>query len=195
MIVPWLVSFVGLALVYALAATAGTLALAALAGRFPGWRVVPFLLSTLFFLFLTQHPFPDPARLVCPAPASAVQLVPFDFWRPIMRLWQRDVGPVRFFGNQFVLATLMNYVLCGLIGMALARHTNRLGVAVLFGLGMTLLVEFTQLTGIWGLYPCAYRQFNVDDLILNSLGVVTGFLLARVWQRRRNMAAREGRSD
>jgi glycopeptide antibiotics resistance protein len=36
-----------------------------------------------------------------------------------------------------------------------------------------------QLTGIWGLYPCAYRQFNVDDLMLNAIGVVVGFLMAR----------------
>jgi glycopeptide antibiotics resistance protein len=43
-----------------------------------------------------------------------------------------------------------------------------------------LAVELTQLTGIWGLYPCPYRQFDVDDLILNTTGVVIGFALARV---------------
>ena len=74
----------------------------------------------------------------------------------------------------------MNFVTCVVIGLTLARHTSRLRAALCFGAGLTLSVELTQLTGLWGLYPCAYRQFNVDDLMLNALGVVVGVLLARI---------------
>lgn len=31
---------------------------------------------------------------------------------------------------------------------------------------------------MWGLYPCPFRLFDVDDLILNTLGAVVGSLLA-----------------
>jgi hypothetical protein len=46
------------------------------------------------------------------------------------------------------------------------------------GLSVSLLIETTQLTGIWGLYDCAYRYFDVDDLLLNTSGAVLGSLLA-----------------
>lgn len=187
-----LAEFVGLAMVYATLATAAFLALAAAVGRFPGWRAVPFLLLTLTFLFMTQHPFPDPAKLVCPVPSATPRLEPFNFWFTVETIRARGEPWYEYFANVNLLAAAMNYILCVFIGMALANHTARLSIAVAFGLGMTLLVEFTQLTGIWGLFPCAYRQFNVDDLILNSLGVVSGFLLARYWQRRGRTVGREG---
>ena len=61
--------------------------------------------------------------------------------------------------------------------------------AVLAGLGTSLLIEFTQLTGVWGIYDCAYRVFDVDDLITNTVGALCGSLLALVVPRRhRGMA-------
>lgn len=56
--------------------------------------------------------------------------------------------------------------------------------AVLAGLGTSLLIEFTQLTGVWGIYDCAYRVFDVDDLITNTVGALCGSLLALVVPRR-----------
>lgn len=61
--------------------------------------------------------------------------------------------------------------------------------AVLAGLGTSLLIEFTQLTGVWGIYDCAYRVFDVDDLITNTVGALCGSLFALVVPRRhRGMA-------
>jgi glycopeptide antibiotics resistance protein len=50
-------------------------------------------------------------------------------------------------------------------------------VATAVGALVSVLVETTQLTGIWGLYPCAYRTFDVDDVILNTSGALIGSLL------------------
>jgi uncharacterized RDD family membrane protein YckC len=36
------------------------------------------------------------------------------------------------------------------------------------------------LTGGWGLYRCAYRTFDVDDMIANTVGLLAGCLLAPV---------------
>ena len=36
----------------------------------------------------------------------------------------------------------------------------------------------------WGIYPCAYRVFDVDDLLMNTLGAVLGSALALVVPRR-----------
>jgi hypothetical protein len=56
-------------------------------------------------------------------------------------------------------------------------------------LGVSLLIEFTQLTGDWFLYPCAYRLFDVDDLAANTSGALLGGFAAPVlalvpWQHR-----------
>ena len=43
------------------------------------------------------------------------------------------------------------------------------------GFLVTLSFETTQLTGLWGLYEHPYRLFDVDDLMLNTLGAMIGF--------------------
>lgn len=50
--------------------------------------------------------------------------------------------------------------------------------ALLAGLALSLFFELSQLTGIWGLAPCPYRVFDVDDLITNSTGAAFGFWMA-----------------
>ncbi|HWU22964.1 MAG TPA: VanZ family protein [Nocardioides sp.] len=57
-------------------------------------------------------------------------------------------------------------------------------VTTLLGLGTSLLIETTQGTGVWHLYPCAYRLFDVDDLIVNTVGALLGALLAAAFVRR-----------
>lgn len=61
-----------------------------------------------------------------------------------------------------------------------ARHLFGAGKLTGVGLGalVSLLIEVTQLTGIWGLYDCAYRLFDVDDLIANTAGAAVGVFLA-----------------
>ncbi|GAB3275586.1 VanZ family protein [Parasphingorhabdus pacifica] len=60
------------------------------------------------------------------------------------------------------------------------RHLRGRGMtaALLTGFGVSMLIELTQLTGIWFLYPCPYRLFDVDDLIANSAGALVGGMLA-----------------
>ncbi|WP_238600552.1 VanZ family protein [Metasolibacillus meyeri] len=52
--------------------------------------------------------------------------------------------------------------------------------AFLLGIGLTLFYEITQVTGIYGIYNCPYRIFDVDDLLLNSTGSLLGFFIAPV---------------
>ena len=59
-------------------------------------------------------------------------------------------------------------------------------VATLAGFGLSLLVELTQKTGDWHLYSCAYRLFDVDDLLVNTLGATVGSLLSILVVRRRD---------
>src|SRR5699024_783337 len=46
------------------------------------------------------------------------------------------------------------------------------------GFGVSLAIELTQLTGNWFTYPCAYRLFDTDDLIANTVGAAIGVVAA-----------------
>jgi glycopeptide antibiotics resistance protein len=181
----WLAGFVGGALLWALGLTALGAGSLRLAGRrlwasARGRAGIVFAFLVLFFLALALHPFPDRATLACPVPGTEPRLVPFRFaWR-MAELAARPAQIPAIVTRIGFGSAVMNFLICAAIGAALARWTRRgAGAAVLFGATLTLGVEFTQLTGLWGLYPCAYRLFDVDDLVLNLAGVVAGFVLAR----------------
>jgi len=175
----WFVHFFGLALVYASVATVLLVGLAAGWRGRAAWRWTPLVLATAFFVFLTQHPFPVADQMVCPMARAEPQLQPLRFMDTASMLMDRNAGLAGWLGNKTIAATIMNVVTCVLIGMAMAPHVTRFRTALLSGAVLTLTVELTQLTGVWGLFPCAYRQFNVDDISANMLGVAIGFAVAR----------------
>lgn len=77
--------------------------------------------------------------------------------------------------NGSVQQFALNVVLFVPLGVLL-RRSFRLGmlrVGVL-GFAVSPAIELTQLTGVWGLYPCPYRMFDVDDLIANTAGALAG---------------------
>ncbi|MEP0714180.1 MAG: VanZ family protein, partial [Algoriphagus sp.] len=49
---------------------------------------------------------------------------------------------------------------------------------VLIGFLASLFFEITQLSALYGLYPCRYRHFEVDDLMTNTFGCFIGFVIA-----------------
>ncbi|PYE82220.1 VanZ family protein [Pseudoroseicyclus aestuarii] len=187
MSLPELLAFAAACLLYALVAAAAVLALwAALRGARAALRAAPAVLSTAFFLALTHYPFPAPGQLDCSQGGMPPRLVPLvRLGQEIAALWRAGAPPAAWLGDLDVFPALMNLLLCALIGLALAPLIARARGAALFGLGLTLAVEISQLTGVFGLYDCAYRQFDVDDIILNLLGVVLGHAAGRAWLRRR----------
>ncbi|WP_159700151.1 VanZ family protein [Arthrobacter sp. 18067] len=77
------------------------------------------------------------------------------------------------------------------------RETSGLGVTGTLTSRATLQVVFNVVLFIpWGIYDCAYRLADVDDLITNTLGALIGALIAPLVhsfmpQRRELRAARD----
>lgn len=49
--------------------------------------------------------------------------------------------------------------------------------ALCLGFALSMFLELTQLSGLYGIYPRPYRLFDTSDLINNSLGTLVGFWL------------------
>jgi glycopeptide antibiotics resistance protein len=55
--------------------------------------------------------------------------------------------------------------------------------AVAIGFLTSMFYEMTQLSGVWGIYPYAFRCPDVDDLMNNTLGCMIGFWMAPLLMR------------
>lgn len=104
-------------------------------------------------------------------------------------IWTRDHagGLLAILREPALLQVALNVLLFVPLGYFLRVIVKR-GVvtAAIVGLAVSLLVELTQLTGDWHLYACAYRKFDVDDLMVNTLGAIGGSLLSYVFLDRRD---------
>lgn len=147
------------------------------------WLRTLIVYSFVFYLlcayFLVLLPLPENRAAVVPY-AQTPQLVPFNFvheflaettfstsdpstWLPVLR-------------DPYIYEALFNVLLLVPLGMYLRYYFRRTWWQTL-GLGflVTLSFELTQLTGLWGLYAHPYRLFDVDDLLMNTLGAMVGF--------------------
>ncbi len=135
----------------------------------------------------TLLPLPEPSTIRCVSP----QLRPFQFVSDILDYPTGSLGEL--VRNPAVMQAVLNIALFLPLGFLLRVPWNRgVIVATIAGFGVSLAIETTQLTGVWGIFPCAYRLFDVDDLIMNTLGAVVGSLVALAFRgllRRRRATA------
>jgi glycopeptide antibiotics resistance protein/uncharacterized RDD family membrane protein YckC len=152
-------------------------------GRAGGWTTLVFY-SFLFYMlaaFLqTIIPLPRDGGAYCAGHtyASSPQLRPFYFIEVIQQRARGQWGISAILHNGVLWSTALNVVLLFPLGLFL-RYVTKLGVfaATAAGFGVALFFELTQLTGLWFIYPCAYRLFSVDDIILNTFGAFLGALI------------------
>lgn len=118
----------------------------------------------------TMYPLPENAAEYCTTHHIAPQLNILQF-----------IGDIRVDGLYAILQLVMNVVLFMPFGY-MATRWWRMGwiKVVICGAFFSLFIELTQLTGVWGVYPCAYRQFDVDDLLTNTFGAVLGACVALI---------------
>ncbi len=128
-------------------------------------------------LTYTWLPLPDPDTLSC-ADAPTPRFVPFGFVEDIARAMLRDGWPAGLWSFT-VLQVVLNVILFVPWGVVVRQFLHRsLLVATVSGFAASLVIETAQLTGLFGIYPCAYRMFDVDDLLVNTLGAFLGALAA-----------------
>ncbi|MBP2325141.1 glycopeptide antibiotics resistance protein [Kibdelosporangium banguiense] len=153
-------------------------------GRAGGWATLVFY-CFLFYLLAavmqTVIPLPRNPESYCATQtyASTPQLRPFYFIEVVEQRSRGRWSLGAMMRNPALWSTTLNVVLLLPLGFFLRYMAkSRFLAATAIGFGVSLLFELTQLTGLWFVYPCAYRLFSVDDLILNTAGAAIGWLIA-----------------
>lgn len=142
--------------------------------------ILAFMLYLVAIPMYTLLPTGIDIAAVCARGAgAATQMRPFQFVEDVREIMQHASSPQAVLTSATVQQVVFNVLLFVPLGVFL-RRLNRLPwwAVVAAGIGTTLLIEFTQYTGNWGFAECAYRVFDVDDLILNTAGTCIGLLLA-----------------
>ncbi|MBS1672944.1 MAG: VanZ family protein [Actinobacteria bacterium] len=148
-------------------------------GRLSPGRLLLWLAALIYFLAIwtyTLLPLPDPDELRCVG-AILDPMAVVDDIRTALASGHPLTHPA-------MLQLVFNVMLFAPLGF-FVRVLGGRGIltALLVGLGLSLFIETTQLTGVWGLYPCAYRFFDVGDLMTNTLGAVLGSVAGLVVPR------------
>ena len=174
-----------------------------LRGRFQRARAFTHYAFWLFFLSvvtLIVMPLPDVTPGFCGMheDAGAPELRPFSFAGDIARhsgLTRQRFSVQRLLGAASFQLAIINIVAFIPLGIYLAAVLRRnIWQAVLIAFGCTLFLEVMQGTGLFGLYPCPYRHFNVDDLMLNTFGSVLGIAAVYIRNGFSNHSTRPYRS-
>lgn len=78
---------------------------------------------------------------------------------------------------------LFNILLTLPFGLYLNLHfKQKFGLTFAYTIGLTLFFELTQLSALYGLYPRPYRLFDVDDILLNTIGSIIGFAMGQFYK-------------
>nr|WP_275547946.1 VanZ family protein [Clostridium cuniculi] len=113
--------------------------------------------------------------------------MPFNFIRDILKEASINIYNPRtyvsiFTGRAFFQA-FFNVLLTLPLGVYIRYLFKKdIKVTMLVCFLFSIFVEVTQLTGIYGIYKYPYRLFDVDNLMLNTLGGVIGFYIEPVFE-------------
>lgn len=148
-------------------------------GSFLGMRVFIFYTFMLYLLCaycLVILPLPDES-VVALRGGYSYSIVPFTFIKDIIKEFIKNKS---IFTNRALVQVIFNIIMTIPFGMYLRYFFEcSLKKTILLGFLLSLFFELTQLTGLYFIYPYNYRLFDVDDLMLNTLGTFIGYLLVK----------------
>ena len=157
-------------------------------GLYRRYDRMPFLPSALVgaavlyafgLVAFTLFPIPADSAAACANETAGWRIEPLASFREAADEASR-LGPGSFLTSAAFLQEVMNVVLLMPLGILIGLSGRRpWWVAAAAGLGVSLLIETTQGTGVWGLYDCPYRLAEFDDLLTNTTGAVLGWFVGR----------------
>ncbi|MBP3569904.1 MAG: VanZ family protein [Lachnospiraceae bacterium] len=147
-----------------------------------------FLLYVLCVIGLVFFPLPSMDGAVA-GTAHGVQIIPFRFVCDIIRetpfVWNQPTTYLPALVDWAVLQVVFNVLMLVPFGMYLRFNFHLTGKKVVMSTFLfSCFIEIGQLTGLFFLFPQAYRLGDVDDLIANTLGGLIGYGIMRFLEKR-----------
>lgn len=144
--------------------------------------IYSFVLYLMCAYFLVIMPLPkisEVAKLTIPR----VQLIPFKFIYDFISNTSLVITNIHTYlkalKESYFYVPVYNIFLTLPFGIYL-RYYFKCGFkkTILYTFLLSLFFELTQLSGLYFIYPRGYRLFDVDDLLLNTLGGIVGYLVS-----------------
>ena len=154
------------------------------------WRAL-LLYSFLFYILciyaLVVYPLPDP-DVVAAMQGPRTQLHLFQFVTDFKQSSVLVLGDRSTYypalRQPYIYQPVFNIMMTVPFGMYMRYYMKQnFWQTILWTLLLSLSFEFIQLTAVFGMYTRPYRLFDVDDLFLNTMGGVIGFIFLTPFMR------------
>ncbi|WP_061961377.1 VanZ family protein [Demequina flava] len=153
-------------------------------GRLRGWPLFAaagLIASAVALAAFTVFPLPTEADLLCST--GGIESWQWDIGHSVSDVQQiRAAEGTRAALTSFTFLQVMaNVALFMPFGFFLHQAARWPGIAVVASSFMVSgLIELSQGTGFFGIYPCPYRRFDVDDIAANTTGALIGVIISAV---------------
>ena len=139
---------------------------------------------TLYFIcsyFLVILPLPK-ISVVEKLTTPRMQLIPFSFIIDFIKNTSFNISDIHTYiatvKESYFFVPIYNIFLTIPFGIYLRYYFKcNLKKIIISTFILSLFFELTQLSGLYFIYPRGYRLFDIDDLILNTLGGVLGYFV------------------
>ncbi|CAM3561596.1 VanZ family protein [Erysipelothrix urinaevulpis] len=144
--------------------------------------IYSFIFYLMVAYFLVILPLPDRAS-VTSSYQEMMQLRPFAFVRDFFTHTTIVISDPKTYLSGLtqgvVTQPVFNVLMTIPFGMMLRFYFKKsLKEVFVYSFLLSLFFELTQLTGLYGIYSGPYRLFDIDDLMLNTMGGSIGYFLS-----------------
>ncbi len=142
--------------------------------------IYSFILYMIIIFFLVILPLPARDEVVYKP--NMIKLIPFGFINDFIRESSFELANpntyLKALTEPCFYTVIFNIFMTIPFGMYLRYYFKcNLKKTVMMSLCLSLFFEITQLTGLYHFYPYQYRVFDVDDLIMNTIGGMIGYFI------------------
>ena len=142
--------------------------------------VYSFILYLITIYFLVILPLPNKEEVIYKP--NMIKLIPFGFINDFIRessfVINEPTTYLKAIKEPCFYTVIFNIFMTIPFGMYLRYYFKCNFKKTLFiSFILSLFFELTQLTGLYWLYSYPYRVFDVDDLIMNTLGGIIGYFI------------------
>lgn len=151
-----------------------------------GLIVYSFILYMITIYFLVILPLPKETNVV--PKDNMIRLIPFSFIKDFLNETSLIINNpktyIKALAEPCFYTVIFNVFMTIPFGMYLRYYFKcNLKRTIIFSFLLSLFFEITQLTGLYFIYKYPYRVFDVDDLIINTLGGIIGYFIMGLFKR------------